>query len=63
VRMGKASRVDAAPILDVVDDGLSDVEIAARIAHWLRELAKEPIVSPSETAAEALDRLYADGDL
>lgn len=61
--MSDASRIPDAPVLDVVDDGLSDEEIAARTAAWLDELRSKPPVRASETAAEALDRLYADGEL
>ncbi len=61
--MSDASRIPASPVLDVIDDGLTDDEIAARTAKWLDELRTAPPVRLRETAAEALDRLVADGDL
>lgn len=63
VGMSDASRALGAPVLDVVDDGLSDEEIAARTLAWIEELRSKPPVRTSETAAEALDHLYADGEL
>lgn len=61
--MSDASRVPANPVLDVIDDGLTDDEIARRTAKWLDELRTAPPIRPRETAAEALDRLAVDGDL
>ncbi|MCC6226740.1 MAG: hypothetical protein IT195_10100 [Microthrixaceae bacterium] len=48
---------------NVIDDGLSDEEIAARTLAWIEELRSKPPVRTPETAAEALDHLYAYGDL
>lgn len=61
--MSDASRVPASPVLDVIDDGLTDDEIAGRTAEWLDELRAAPPIRLRETAAEALDRLAVDGDL
>lgn len=61
--MSDASRATEAPVLDVIDDGLSDEEIAARTLAWIEELRSEPLVHPPETAAEAQDQMYADGEL
>lgn len=61
--MSDASRAPEAPVLDVIDDGLSDEEIAARTLAWIEELRSKPPVRTPETAAEALDHLYADGEL
>jgi hypothetical protein len=61
--MSDASRAPDAPVLDVVDDGLSDEEIAARTLAWLEVLRSTPSIRTSETAAEALDHLYADDEL
>lgn len=49
-------------VIDIVDDGLSDEEIATRTAAWLSDLRTVPTERPTETAAEALDRLHADGE-
>jgi hypothetical protein len=57
-----ASAVPAA-IVDIVDDGLSDDEIAARAAAWLSDLRAAPTERSTETAVEALDRLYVSGEL
>ncbi len=51
-----------APV-DVVDDGLTEAEIAERVARWLDELEKEPIVSLTVTAAEELEAARRDDDL
>ncbi len=61
--MSDAYRASEAPVLDVMDDGLTDDDIAARTRAWLSELNSEPPLHTSETAAEALHRLYAAGDL
>jgi hypothetical protein len=61
--MSDASRAPDAPVLDVVDDGLSDEEIAARTLAWLEVLRSTPSIRTSETAAEALDHLYAVDEL
>jgi len=63
VDMSDASRASEAPVLDVVDDGLSDEEIAVRTLAWVEELRAKPPIRTSETAAEELDHLYADGEL
>jgi hypothetical protein len=57
--VGMARRADhlRSPIVDVVDDGLTEAEIAARVEEWLDELlASEPVdlgVSAADELAEA----------
>ena len=50
-------------VLDVVDDGLTYDEIAARTASWLDEIRSAPPLRLREAAVDALDLLAADGDL
>lgn len=51
-----------APV-DVVEDGLTEAEIAERVARWLDELENEPAVTLSVTAAEELEAARRDDDL
>lgn len=48
---------------DVVDDGLTEAEIAESIARWLHELEGEPAVTLPVTAAEELEAARRDDDL
>lgn len=61
--MSDASRSTPAPVVDIVDDGMTDEEIAARTQEWLAELRELPTIDIGVSAAEALDELYADGEL
>jgi len=61
--MSDASRVTPAPVVDVVDDGMTDEEIAAHTQAWLAELRELSIIDIGATAAETLDELNADGEL
>lgn len=61
--MSDASRSTPAPVVDIVDDGMTDEEIAAQTQAWLAELRELPIIDIGVRAAETLDELYADGEL
>ena len=61
--MSDASRSASAPIVDIIDDGMTDDEIAAQTQEWLAELRELPTVDIGVSAAETLDELYADGEL
>lgn len=52
----------AAPV-DLVDDGLTEAEIAERVARWLDELEKEPTVTLPVSAAQELEAARRDDDL
>jgi hypothetical protein len=58
-----ASRLPSSPVIDLVDDGKTDDEIAALTDEWRLVLRDLPTVDIGATAAEVLDELYADGDL
>lgn len=49
--------------VDVVDDGLTEAEIAEGVARWLDELEKEPTVTLPVTAAQELEAARRDDDL
>lgn len=61
--MSEASRSTPAPVVDIIDDGMTDKEIAAHTQSWLAELRELPIIDIGVSAAETLDELYADGEL
>lgn len=61
--MSDASRTTPAPVVDVIDDGMTDEEIAAHTDAWRLALREEPIVDLGVNAADTLDEMYADGDL
>ena len=50
-------------VADVVADGLTEDEIAARFEIWLSDLESFPAVELSVNAADELRRAYADGDV
>ena len=58
-----ASDVPSAPVVDVVADGLTEDEIAARFEAWLSDLDSLPTVDLSVSAADELRRAYADDDV
>ena len=51
------------PVVDVVADGLTADEIAARFEAWLSDLDSLPTVDLSVSAADELRRAYADDDV
>jgi len=61
--MSDASHSTPAPVIDVVDDGMTDEEIATHTQAWLAELRELPVIEIDVSAAETLDELYADGEL
>ena len=61
--MSDASRLSSSPIVDLIDDGKTDDEIAALTDAWRLALRDLPTVDIGVTAAEVLDELYVDGDL
>ena len=58
-----ASDLPRDPVVDVVKDGLSEDEIAARFEAWLSDLDSVPTVELPVRAAEELRRAYADDDV
>ncbi len=61
--MARPARLDSTPPIDIVDDGLTDEQIAERVAEWLHDLANSPTVSLPVSAAEELAAARRDGDL
>ncbi len=61
--MSDASHAAPSPVVDLIDDGMTDQEIAAHTQAWLEDLRKAPVADLGVSAAEVLDQLYADGDL
>jgi len=61
--VSEASRSTPAPVVGIIDDGMTDQEIAANTQAWLAELRELPIIDIGVSAAETLDELYADGEL
>ena len=59
----KASDLPRDPVVDVVADGLTEDEIAARFEAWLSDLDSLPTVDLSVSAADELRRAYADDDV
>ena len=51
------------PVIDVVDDGLNDDEVAARFEVWLADLESVPTVALPVSAADELRHAYADDDV
>ena len=58
-----ASDLPSDPVVDVVEDGLNEDEIAARFEAWLTDLDTEPTVDISVSAADELHRAYADDEV
>ena len=58
-----ASDLPSDPVVDVVEDGLTEDEIAARFEAWLADLDSLPTVELSVSAADELRRAYADDDV
>jgi len=61
--VSEASRSTPAPVVDVIDDGMTDKEIAAHTQARLAELRELPIIDIGVSVAETLDELCADGEL
>lgn len=61
--MVRPAHTDSTPPIDIVDDGLTDEEIAERVAEWLDELRQAPAVELPVSAAEELAAARRDGDL
>jgi len=57
-----ASDYPREPVVDVVGDGLTEDEIAARFEAWLSDLDSQPRVELSVSAADELHRALADDD-
>lgn len=51
------------PVVDIVDDGLTEDEIAARFTTWLAELELLPTIEVPVSAADELRRAYADNEV
>jgi hypothetical protein len=59
----RAGELPNPPIVDVVDDGLTEDEIAARFAEWLADLESVAPVDLDVGAAEELHRADDDDDV
>ena len=55
-----ASDLPRDPVVDVVADGLTEDEIAARFEAWLSDLDSLPTVDLSVSASDELRRAYDD---
>ena len=55
-----ASDLPRDPVVDVVADGLTEDEIAARFEAWLSDLDSLPTVDLSVSAADELHSAYDD---
>ena len=58
-----ADALPVEPVIDLVDDGLSDSEIATRFAEWLSDLDAVPVVVLPVSAIDELRNAYADDDV
>lgn len=58
-----ASDLPRDPVVDVVADGLTEDEIAARFEAWLTDLDSNPTVDLSVSATDELRHAYADDDV
>ena len=58
-----ASDLPRDPVVDVVADGLTEDEIAARFEAWLSDLDSLATVDLSVSAADELRCAYADDDV
>lgn len=61
--MARPAHIDSTPPVDIVDDGLADEEIAARVTEWLDELKQAPALELPVSAADELTAARRDGDL
>ncbi len=51
------------PVVDMIDDGLTDDAVADEFAGWLTDLEAVAPVELQVTAADELHRAYADDDV
>ena len=61
--MARSAHVDSTPPIDIVDDGLTDAEIADRVAEWLDDLRQAPAVELPVSAADELAAARREGEL
>jgi hypothetical protein len=61
--MSDASRISRVELVDLVDDGMTDEEIASHTEAWLDRVRSTPGVVLPESAAEALEACERDGEL
>lgn len=61
--MARPAHFDSATPIDIVDDGLTDAEIAESGAEWLDDLRTAPAVELPTSAAEELAAARRDDDL
>ncbi len=61
--MAHPAHIDPTPPIDIVDDSLTDLEIADRVAEWLDDLREAPAVELPVSAADELAAARRDGDL
>lgn len=61
--MSDASSATPPPVVDMVDDGMTDEEIAAHTDRWRAELEESPVVALTANAAELLEAVRADDAL
>lgn len=61
--MSDASSATSPPVVDLVDDGMTDEQIAAHTEAWLDEIRASPGIELPESAAEALDAERRAGNL
>lgn len=61
--MGRPAAAGPTRPRDIVDDGLTDLQIATKVAEWLDAIEAEPVVDLPLTAAEELAAARRDGDL
>ncbi len=50
--MSDASSVSPSLIVDIIDDGMTDGEIAAHTQAWLAELREQPIIDIGKVGRE-----------
>lgn len=58
--MSDASSAKPPAVVDMVDDGMTDEEIAAHTDRWRAELDESPVVALTANAAELLEAVRAD---
>lgn len=61
--MSDASSSTPFPVVDLVDDGMTDEEIARHTQSWLDEIRSTPGIVLPESAVEALEAAERSGDL
>ena len=57
--MSDASSATPPPVVDMVDDGMTDEEIAAHTDRWRAQLDESPVVASTANAAELLEAIRA----